>query len=253
MMHRDSPLEMSCQKNRGGTEKPIIGTIELFPHQNFEQATDDLAGFEYIWIIFLFDKNGEWKPKVLPPRGRKKRGVFATRSPHRPNPIGISLCKLIDVNGRFIRVENPDMLNGTPVLDIKPYLPEIEAIPDAKYGWIEEIEKEGIQFAVEVSQYAQRQIEWLQQRHAGDFIEQVIQVLSFDPFPHPYRRIEEVGNDVYMIARKSWRILFSIHNSIVTIEKILSGYSADAVYSNKTLHERDLHIQFHQEWMPHEK
>lgn len=247
------PIRSGNTNDPGVKEETVIGTIELFANQNFEQATDDLSGFDYIWIIFWFDKNDEWKPKVLPPRGRKKRGVFATRSPHRPNPIGISLCKLIDVNGRFIRVENPDMLDGTPILDIKPYLPDIEAIPDAKYGWIEDIEKEGIQFGVEVSQYAQQQIEWLQQHHAEDFIEQIIHVLSFDPFPHPYRRIEEIGESRFIIARKSWRVVFSIHNSTVHIERIVSGYSAEALNSKEPLHDRDLHIQFHQRWAKNEK
>jgi tRNA-Thr(GGU) m(6)t(6)A37 methyltransferase TsaA len=237
----------------GVKEETVIGTVELFAHQNFEQAVDDLSGFDYIWIIFWFNKNEEWKPKVLPPRGRMKRGVFATRSPYRPNPIGISLCKLIDVNGRFIRVENPDMLDETPVLDIKPYLPDIEAIPDAKYGWIEEIEKEGIQFGVEVSEYARQQIAWFQQHNAGDFIEQIIQVLSFDPFPHPYRRIEERGKNQFIIARKSWRVVFSIYDSTVLIEEILSGYSADVLNSKEPLHDRDLHIQFHLRWTKNEK
>src|SRR5882724_8849522 len=76
--------------------KTAEGTIVLRSGQNFEQALDDLAGFEYIWIVSWFHKNSNWKPKVRPPRGSKiKRGVFATRSPHRPNPIGLSLARLI--------------------------------------------------------------------------------------------------------------------------------------------------------------
>lgn len=247
------PVRHQVPKKRGGGEEPIIGTIELFPHHNFEQATDDLAGFEYLWIIFWFDKTEDWKPKVLPPRGRTKRGVFATRSPHRPNPIGLSLCKLVDVNGRFIRVENPDMLDGTPVLDIKPYLPVIEAISNAKYGWIENVEKEGMQFSVELSQHVQQQLKWFHQHEVGDFLEQVLQVLSSDPFPHPYRRIEEIGEHRFVIARKSWRVVYSIHNSTVHIEKILSGYSAESLNSKEPLHDRNLHIQFHQRWMTDEE
>src|SRR3989339_1033942 len=113
------------------------GTIKLLPGYNFEQALEDLREFDYIWVIFWFNKNSGWKPMVLPPHGdRKKRGVFSTRSPHRPNPIGLSLCKLVDIKGRSIRIENPDMLDGTPVLDIKPYIPHAESHAGAKSGWI---------------------------------------------------------------------------------------------------------------------
>lgn len=251
VIHTPYKDKYDAPRQPGANEESVIGTIELFANKNFEQATDDLKGFEYIWIIFWFNENDEWKPKVLPPRGRKKRGVFATRSPHRPNPIGISICKLLDVNGRFIRVENPDMLDGTPILDIKPYLPDIEAIPNAKYGWIEEVEKEGIQFGVEVSELVQQQIGWLREQGI-DFIDEVIRILSFDPFPHPYRRIEPLDHDQFTIARKTWRVIFSIHESTVTIEKILSGYSFEVLSSQHSLHDREIHIQFHQRWMKSE-
>ncbi|MBI2428181.1 MAG: SAM-dependent methyltransferase, partial [Ignavibacteriales bacterium] len=169
-----------------------------------------------------------------------------------PNPIGMSICKLIDVNGRFIRVENPDMLDGTPVLDIKPYLPDIEAIPDAKYGWIEEVEKEGIQFGVELSHLAQQQIDWFRKEYDAEFIDQVIRILSFDPFPHPYRRIEPFDAERSVIARKSWRIIFTVKGTTVVIERIISGYSADELSSGQKLHDRDAHLQFHQRWMSSE-
>lgn len=248
-IHTPYKDKYEAPRQPGGDNESVVGTIELFANQNFEQATDDLNGFDYIWILFWFSENAEWKPKVLPPRGRTKRGVFATRSPHRPNPIGMSICKLIDVNGRFIRVENPDMLDGTPVLDIKPYLPDIEAIPDAKYGWIEEVEKEGIQFGVELSPLAQRQTEWLRKEHDAEFIDHVIRILSFDPFPHPYRRIEPFDAERFVIARKSWRIVFTIKDATVIIERILSGYSGDALTSGHTIPYRDVHLHFHQRWM----
>ena len=251
-IHTPYKDKYEAPRQPGGDDETVIGTIELFPNQNFEQATDDLKGFEYIWILFWFSENADWKPKVLPPRGRTKRGVFATRSPHRPNPIGMSICKLIDVNGRFIRIENPDMLDGTPILDVKPYLPDIEAIPDAKYGWIEEVEKEGIQFGVECSELAERQVEWFRKTYDADFIDQAIRILSFDPFPHPYRRIEQYDGDRFVIARKSWRIIFTVKDSTVVIERVLSGYPFEALSSGKKIHERDVHLQFHQRWMSSE-
>ena len=103
-----------------------------------------LGGFEYIWVQFLFhDALAEgWAEMVRPPRlgGKKKMGVFATRSPHRPNHIGLSLLQLdyVDnINGRVkIWCNGGDLLDGTPVLDIKPYIPFIEAKPDAKAGFV---------------------------------------------------------------------------------------------------------------------
>src|SRR5579872_4173801 len=103
------------------------GKIILEPGKNFEQALEDLEGFEKIWLIYQFDRNINWKPKVLPPRAdRIKRGVFATRSPHRPNPIGLSLVTLVEVEGRNIYVDGVDILDKTPVFDLKPYLPYAE-------------------------------------------------------------------------------------------------------------------------------
>src|SRR5581483_8669087 len=99
-------------------------TIVLNEGENFEQALEDLEGFEKIWLIYVFNRNEYWKPKVYPPRGeRRKRGLFATRSPHRPNPIGLSLVDLINIDGRNVTVGNVDLLDGTPILDIKPYIP----------------------------------------------------------------------------------------------------------------------------------
>lgn len=122
-----------CQP--ASTKKSTTGIISLNSHSNYEQGLEDLNSFEYIWIIFWFHKNVNWKSKVLPPYGGKtKRVVFATRSPHRSNPVGLSLCKLVEVKGRKIIVENPDMPDGTPILDIKPYISYAEPIPNALSG-----------------------------------------------------------------------------------------------------------------------
>ena len=111
------------------------GVIELLPGRNFEQALEDLAGFERIWLVFVFDRNRNWKPKVLPPDGSsRKRGVFATRSPHRPNPVGLPAVELLRIEGRSVHIRNFDLLDGTPILDIKPYIPEADAFPASRSG-----------------------------------------------------------------------------------------------------------------------
>ena len=198
------------------------GTITLREGQNFEQALDDLAGMEKIWLLYWFDRNPNWKPKVLVPRGpRQKRGVFATRSPHRPNPIGLSLVDLIEVRGLTLRVRNVDLLDGTPILDIKPYLPNVESYPDAYSGWIEEAGKQG-EYSVNYSELATSQLGFLK-RYDVDLRDRIERILSRDPSPHPYKRIERDG-DRYVQAIRGWRVIFRVEDTAVTVEKILSGY-----------------------------
>ena len=116
------------------------GMIELLPAYGGD-AVADLAGFDRIWVIFCFHLNlgRPWKPKVRPPvpAGGVCRGLFATRSPYRVNPIGLSCVELLKVERRRLYLRGHDMLDGTPVLDIKPYIPEADAFPDAAVGWRE--------------------------------------------------------------------------------------------------------------------
>ncbi len=112
------------------------------------KVIQDLSGFDRLWLIFAFHLSEGWKNSVKPPRGGPKRGVLATRSPHRPNSIGLSAVELIKIEGRTLHLRGIDLLDGTPVLDIKPYVPYADAFPDAKAGWIDELdEKQGRQSA----------------------------------------------------------------------------------------------------------
>src|SRR5689334_24641567 len=113
--------------------------VELLPGRHFEHALEDLAHWKWIWVVFWFHHNAGWRPKVLPPRsvtGRK--GVFATRSPHRPNPIGLSVVRLERIEGLTLHILDSDMLDGTPVLDIKPYVAYTDAHADAGNGWLDD-------------------------------------------------------------------------------------------------------------------
>jgi tRNA (adenine37-N6)-methyltransferase len=196
-----------------------VGIITLNEHQNFEQALEDLAGFDYIWVLFLFHKNNNWKPKVLPPHGGKtKRGVFATRSPHRPNPIGLSLCRLIEIRGRVIRIENPDMLDETPVLDIKPYIPHAEAKTEARAGWIAESHEQSIPlFKVSFAPDVRHTLHALTQEEKRELIIYVTGILSHNPFPHPYRRIKKTKSGMSILAIRRWRFSFAIHGKAVHV------------------------------------
>ena len=124
-----------------GTEsgEPALATLQLEEWVD-EQAVQDLDGFERVWLVFAFHLSEGWKSTVKPPRGGPKRGVLATRSPHRPNSIGLSAVELIRVEGRTLYLRGVDLLDGTPVLDIKPYVPYADAFPDARAGWIDELD-----------------------------------------------------------------------------------------------------------------
>lgn len=124
-----------------GTESGefVLATLELQDWLD-ETVIQDLDGFERLWLIFAFHRSEGWKNTVKPPRGGPKRGVLATRSPHRPNSIGLSAVELVRIEGRTLHLCGVDLLDGTPVLDIKPYVPYADAFPDAKAGWIDELD-----------------------------------------------------------------------------------------------------------------
>ena len=127
-------------------------TIELSKGLNLEQAIKDLEKFSHIWVIYWMHLNQGWNPTVIPPRGPKtRRGVLATRAPHRPNSIGLSAVRLLSVKGRTLEISTHDMLDGTPVLDIKPYLPYTDALPDASHGWLDDVDLVPAEESSEVS------------------------------------------------------------------------------------------------------
>ncbi len=135
-----APLESKAEAARQpAAATGTHGRIELLAGHNFEHALDDLAGWEYIWVIFHFHLNEGWRPKVLPPRSTTgRKGVFATRSPHRPNALGLSAVRLERIDGLTLHLGEHDMLDGTPVLDIKPYVAYTDAHPQARSGWLED-------------------------------------------------------------------------------------------------------------------
>jgi len=138
------------QPHTGEVAAPALGVIKFA--RGFENALRDLKGFERVWVTFHFsyataysdieDARG-FSHMVVPPRDTVARGVFATRSPHRPNPIGLSCVRLVDVRGLEVHIADHDLLHGTPVLDVKPYLPFCDAHPKAKAGWVDKLNASG--------------------------------------------------------------------------------------------------------------
>lgn len=195
----------------GADDRVDEAVIDLLPHRNLEQAVEDLAGFDRIWVIAWFDQATNWKPKVLTPRDRTKRGVLATRSPHRPNPLSLSAVRLVDVKGLTIRVEGLDLLDGTPVLDIKPYIPYADAFPESRTGWLEGLNER--QYTVDI----------ICDVSAVDphVIAHAKRVLGADPFPHPYRRTSLMESGSYMLAYKEWRAVYDIDGENVIVRSIV--------------------------------
>lgn len=124
-----------------GTETGVVAEASIEFVADFPLAAlKDLSGFQRIWLVFVFHRSEGWKAQVKPPRGGAKRGVLATRSPHRPNAIGLSAVELIAIDDRGLRVRGLDLLDGTPILDIKPYVPYADAFPDSVAGWIDALD-----------------------------------------------------------------------------------------------------------------
>lgn len=124
-----------------GTETGAVAEAMIEFEADFPAAAfRDLQGFERIWLIFAFHRSQGWKAEVKPPRRGGKRSVLATRSPHRPNAIGLSAVELLGIEGHALRVRGLDLLDGTPILDIKPYVPYADSFPGSRAGWIDDID-----------------------------------------------------------------------------------------------------------------
>ena len=228
------------------------GRIELKPGQNFEMALRDLEGFERIWVIFQFHENEGWRPTTrppVPPKGKDRVGTFASRSPYRPNPIGLSCVRLLKVDSLTLYVDEADLLNETPVLDIKPYIPMADAFPDAKAGLVEE--QEGDLWDVRVAEPFTSQNHWIADRCGFD-LESFARVqlsrgnFSKDVFDSSRRRltVDEVAK-TGVLAYRTFRIHFCYDEAAnkVVLQQISSGYTVEELkmgaedkYGDKQIH-----------------
>jgi hypothetical protein len=176
-------------------------------------------------VLFVFHLNVEqargWKPRVQPPRATEKTGLFATRSPHRPNPIGMSAVKIERVDGLVVHVSNLDLLDGTPVLDLKPYVAYADAYPEARPGWLEASDPRPA-WQVRFDDAAQAQLAWLEAR--GVALRPAIEsVLALGPQPHAYRRIRAHAGGM-RLALKDWRVDFAVEGGVIVVRALATGY-----------------------------
>jgi len=164
--------------------RAILRFVEPY---NTPEAFQGLEGYSHIWVQFIFHQSPQdrWQPRVRPPRlgGNQKVGVFATRSPFRPNPIGLSVVKLESVNATegdcWLELSGVDLLDGTPVLDIKPYVAYVDSLPGAVSGFAKNSPEKILQVAF--SEHIEKQLE---QREDGVLVRaHIAQLLALDPRP----------------------------------------------------------------------
>ena len=231
------------------------GRIELYTGHNFEHALEDLPSFSHIWVIFVFDQNPNWRPKVLPPFGSdKRRGVFATRSPHRPNPIGMSVLQLHNIAGLTLHVSGLDILDGTAVLDIKPYVPMADIVSHATKGWLEGATLAGPSiaspddpasvvtgtthapvFAVNYTARAAQQLAWWRETSGEDLQPGIERVLAVAPAPQAFRRIRKGPNGGMVLGMPGWRIDFFVRDQTVEVVGVRSSYKRAQFEGNPAL------------------
>ena len=117
----------------------VKGTVEVF--EDFHPGLEDLDGFSHIFLLYHFHRSRSFNLHVMPFMDSETRGLFATRAPKRPNPIGLSVVQLDKIEDGLLHIQNLDILDGTPLLDIKPYVPEFDAPVEVRTGWLEKAGK----------------------------------------------------------------------------------------------------------------
>ena len=194
----------------------VRGTIIFEPEFRNADALRGLESFSHIWLIWGFSEmvRGTWSPTVRPPRlgGNNRMGVFATRSPNRPNPLGLSSVRLDGVEqhptlGPLIHVLGADLMDGTPIYDIKPYIPYSDSHPEAVGGFADEPPQQKLQVVSESNLLDQLPVE---------LREVVRELLSLDPRP-AYQRDPD---RIYGMSYGEYEIRFSVEETILTVCEI---------------------------------
>lgn len=200
---------------QSGLCEEIVSRVVFEPEYRSQEALRGITDFSHLWLIFEFSKSirEDWSPTVRPPRlgGNKRVGVFATRSPFRPNPIGLSSVRLLGLEstseGTVLLVGGADLLDGTPIYDIKPYLPYTDSHPDASFGYAKEV----MDYSLEVD-FPEGLLKKIpeQKRNALKII------LSQDPRPS----YKEEGEREYTFRFADFEISFTVLGGTLTVTDI---------------------------------
>ena len=198
---------------QSGIVKELKGRVVFEPPYRDYRAVKELCEYSHIWLVWLFSRSerGDWSPTVRPPRlgGNKRVGVFATRSPYRPNPIGLSAVKLerVELNkslGPVLEVSGIDMANGTPILDIKPYLSFADSYPDAVCGFADRLYGQSLNVIIPNE---------LLKTLPADLTDILKSLLSQDPRP----RYQNDPERIYGFSFNKYEIKFKVDGNVLTV------------------------------------
>ncbi|HIQ76585.1 MAG TPA: tRNA (N6-threonylcarbamoyladenosine(37)-N6)-methyltransferase TrmO [Candidatus Faecousia excrementipullorum] len=212
VMHSDFPTKFGIPRQSGLAEA-LQSTIVFEPAYRNPEALRGIEGFSHLWILWQFSQavRQDWSPTVRPPRlgGNTRMGVFATRSPFRPNAIGLSCVRLLSVEhtqdmGTVLHIGGADLMDGTPILDIKPYIPYCDAHPEAMGGFTQDAGD----YLLEVDFP-----ENLKQRLPAEKQEAICQVLSHDPRPS----YQKDSDRVYGLSFAGHDIRFTVKDKVLTV------------------------------------
>lgn len=245
---RCAHVDKNSAPRQPAAAKGTTGRIELLNTAELGHALQDVDSFSHIWVLFWFHRDAKFKPKVTPPRSETKRGVFATRSPHRPNPIGMSLMRLTRIEGHVLHVSDVDLIDGTPIFDIKPYLPYADVAAKAGHGWLDQPVDPRADYAVEFTPVAEAQLKFLEKSGVGFLRERALTSLRLGPAAHPYRRIKKKGKHL-QIAIKDFRLRFTCPGRTVTVLSIHSGYKPQVLRKSTAQPTADTPLSVHRAYV----
>ncbi len=193
-----------------------VAKIVFEPKYRDESALRGLEDFSHLWLIWDFSENKQekWSPTVRPPRlgGNKRVGVFATRSPNRPNPLGLSSVRIERIyrdgeNGTVIEVAGADLLDGTPIYDIKPYLKFTDSHPEAVGGFADEVFCDNL--TVDIPSHLEAKI-------STEDTENILKILQSDPRPHYHN-----DGRIYAFEYSRYHIEFCVQNNTLTVTDLI--------------------------------
>ncbi|MCH5183438.1 MAG: tRNA (N6-threonylcarbamoyladenosine(37)-N6)-methyltransferase TrmO [Oscillospiraceae bacterium] len=201
------PTKFGIPRQSGLVESATSRILFEEPYRKPE-ALRGLEGYSHLWLLWLFSASVRegWSPTVRPPRlgGNTRMGVFATRSPFRPNPIGLSCVRLLRIEGCELVVAGADLMDGTPILDIKPYLPFTDARPDATGGFADAVRENTltVEFPPELAE-----------KLPADLRESLTELLAEDPRPH----YQDDPERVYGFPFAGYEVRFCVRDGVLTV------------------------------------
>ncbi|MBQ0150620.1 MAG: tRNA (N6-threonylcarbamoyladenosine(37)-N6)-methyltransferase TrmO [Bacteroidales bacterium] len=200
--------------HQSGIVPELEGEIVFEEGYRIPEALRGLEGFDYIWLIWEFSANSDrgWQPTVRPPRlgGNRSMGVFATRSPFRPNHLGLSSVRIsaIDTDRMVIHVKGADLMDGTPIYDIKPYVTYADSHPDARSGFVDDSGWTGLEVVIP---------DGIAVPFVEEQLQALIHTLSLDPRPH-YR---QGGDRIYGFIFSGFDIRFKVMDNVLTVVEMV--------------------------------